>query len=232
VDPTVLSNVPVTLSVDELARRLHVRDGSPQRPELTELVEQAVEVARPKALGGIAYVDERGDDFVVLDGVRFDSRVLAVNLSQTHRVFPFVATCGVELDAWAAGLDDFLHRCWSEAIREAALRCAIAAAMEWVDGAYKPGQTARMNPGSLSDWPIQQQVPLFRLLGDVEGRIGVRLTESMLMIPSKSVSGIRFGTTEAFESCMLCPRAECPGRRSPYDPDLYAQRFARSGAAR
>ena len=141
----------------------------------------------------IAYVEERGEDFVVIDGVRFDSRVLAVNLAQTHRVFPFVATSGVELDVWAASLDDFLHRYWSEAIREAALRLAIAAMNDWVERHYQPGQTARMNRVArrLAD---PAAGPLFRLIGDVEARIGVQLTESMLMVPSKSVSGIRFGT--------------------------------------
>jgi hypothetical protein len=232
LETIVLADIPVALSVDDIARRLHVRPDSPQHAELTQLVEEASQAARPKAIGGIAYVDERGEDHVVLDGVRFDSRVLAVNLTQTGRVFPYVATCGVEVDAWAAGLDDFLHRFWSEAIREAALRLAITAMFSWVDDTFAPGQTARMNPGSLADWPIEQQAPLFRLLGDVEGAVGVTLTDSMLMIPSKSVSGIRYGTGDSFESCMLCPREACPGRRAPYDPELYEQRYGVAGGVK
>ena len=55
--------------------------------------------------------------------------------------------------------------------------------------------------------------------------IGVKLTESYLMEPNKSVSGIRFPTEERFESCMLCPRQDCPGRRSAYDPELYDQKY-------
>ncbi len=227
-----LADVRVELSLDDLATRLHVRAGSAQYPELAQLVEDAAKAARPKAIGGIAYVDERGDDFVVIDGVRFDSRVLAVNLAQTGRVFPFVATSGLELDIWADGMDDFLYRYWSEAIREAALRAAIAAINDWVDDSFRPGKTARMNPGSLADWPIQQQLPLFRLLGDVEGATGVRLTDGLLMVPSKSVSGIRYGTGDSFESCMLCPREACPNRRAPYDPELYAKRYGPTAAAK
>ena len=82
-----------------------------------------------------------------------------------------------------------------------------------------------MNPGSLPDWPIQQQRPLFQLLGDPNTAIGVELTASYLMEPNKSVSGIRFPTEERFESCMLCPRQDCPGRRSAYDPELYDQKY-------
>ena len=42
----------------------------------------------------------------------------------------------------------------------------------------------------MADWPIEEQQPLFRLLGDTERAVGVRLTDSMLMVPTKSVSGI------------------------------------------
>ena len=36
------------------------------------------------------------EDSVVVDGITFKSRVLRVNLEQTHRVFPYLATCGTE----------------------------------------------------------------------------------------------------------------------------------------
>ena len=47
-----------------------------------------------------------------------------------------------------------------------------------------------MSPGSLKDWPLEEQSPLFLLLGYVASSIRVRLNESLLMIPRKSVSGI------------------------------------------
>jgi hypothetical protein len=77
-----------------------------------------------------------------------------------------------------------------------------------------------MSPGSLADWPITQQEELFSIFGNVEDLIGVKLTESFLMVPLKSVSGIYFPTEIEFVSCQLCPREVCSGRRAPYDPDL------------
>jgi hypothetical protein len=67
---------------------------------------------------------------------------------------------------------------------------------------------------------------LFGLLGDVEAAVGVRLTESFLMLPNKTVSGLVFPTTTSFASCQLCPRAVCPNRRAPYDAELFAQKYA------
>ena len=82
-----------------------------------------------------------------------------------------------------------------------------------------------MNPGSLEDWPIQQQTQVFELLGDPLRDVGVRLTDSFLMVPIKSVSGIRYPTETSFESCQLCPREKCTGRRAPYDPELWRKRY-------
>ena len=77
-----------------------------------------------------------------------------------------------------------------------------------------------MCPGSLGDWPIEEQRPLFSILEDVKDSIGVRLDETLLMIPSKSVSGIYFPTQVPFFSCQMCPRKDCPSRRTKYDKKL------------
>ncbi len=77
-----------------------------------------------------------------------------------------------------------------------------------------------MSPGSLEDWPITQQRQLFSLFEDPAAQLGVRLTEHMLMVPRKSISGIFFPTEVGFQSCQLCPRKDCPGRRAPYDREL------------
>lgn len=225
MDSVILDDIRARLPLDDLRKRLRIRDDSPWAAELERLVREAGSIARPKAMAGVAYIDERGDDFVVVDGVRFSSRVLAVNLQQTHRVFPHLATCGAELYAWANGIDDVLHRYWADVICEVAMRSARAAVLDYLQERYRPGELSRMGPGSLADWPIEEQVPLFRLLGDTEAAIGVRLTDSLLMVPTKTVSGIFFGGAGSFESCALCPRASCPDRRAPYDPALYDSRY-------
>jgi cobalamin-dependent methionine synthase I len=225
MEPIIINDIPLTLDVRALHKRLHVGPGSAEADELQALVDQAQRIGRPKALGGIAYIDERGDDYVVLDAVRFSSRILAVNMQRAHRAFPYIATCGLELQEWADALSDPVQSYWSEAIREQALGCAAKALDALLDARFSPGHTARMNPGSLTDWPLREQRQLFHLLGDPQAAIGVRLTASLLMIPTKTVSGIRFPTEATFESCQLCPRIACPGRRAPYDPELYDRQY-------
>ncbi|MBM4325017.1 MAG: vitamin B12 dependent methionine synthase, partial [Deltaproteobacteria bacterium] len=80
-----------------------------------------------------------------------------------------------------------------------------------------------MSPGSLPDWPIEEQKPLFSLFKGAENSIGVRLTENMLMIPRKTVSGIFFPSEVTFYSCQLCQREKCDGRKAKYSEDLARQ---------
>jgi hypothetical protein len=225
METVVLDQIRYRGDMVSLGRRLRIGQDSGDLSELEQLVEEVEAFARPKALHAVGYIEERGDEHVVIDGITFTSRILRVNLEQAHRAFLYVATCGMELEEWARSLTDLLHRYWAEAIQEAALREATQALQQDLVERYRPGKTSAMAPGSLGEWPLSEQRPLFAALGDVEGAIGVRLSDSLLMVPAKSVSGIRFPTTESFESCQLCPRPGCPGRRAPYDQTLYERRY-------
>jgi hypothetical protein len=221
MDAVVLNDIRSQLDLEGLKKRLRVRDGGGYADRFARLVQEAQAIARPRALYGVAYVDSRGESNVVIDGTRFDSRVLRVNLEKVHRVFPFLVTCGTELHEWAAAQEDILQRYYADEIAEAALRQALGVLREHLNERYRLGRTSTMSPGSLPDWPIQAQRPLFALFGDTERLLGVRLTDSLLMVPSKSVSGIRFPTEQTFASCQLCPREGCPSRQAPYDVALY-----------
>lgn len=226
----VLDDIPLELEPERVMRKARMDPGMGLDDEIAKLVEEAVAVGRPKAMFRLAYPELRDDTTVSVDGVAFSSRVLRVNLDQAKRVFAYVATCGTELDAWAQAKEDPLVQFLADAIKELALGQATRALNHGIVERFRPGPTSAMAPGSLADWPLLQQRPLFQLLGDVAATIGVTLSESCLMIPNKSISGIRFPTQESFESCMLCPRPDCPSRRAPHDPALYQERYAASTA--
>ena len=199
---------------------------APFASEALGLLRDALPIARPKGVYKFATVDPVDDRTVALDGVRFSSRVLRVNLEGRRRAFPFVATCGAELEAWSrAHTRDPMHQFWADAIKELALRCAIEALGKHLVERFRPGERAMMNPGSLEDWPLSEQPRLFSLFGDHIEKIGVRLTESLLMMPVKSVSGVWFETESGFVNCQLCPRADCPNRRAAFDPHAFGRDY-------
>ncbi len=220
----LFGSIPFNTTVEDVLQAMKVRKVSASLTRLaTELVARSLEAARPKALAREAYVDSRSDSAVTIDGHVFTSRVLRQNLDGVERVFPFVATCGVELDAVEVDPSDLMASYCMDTIRMLALNTARRKLEQHLSTVYSTGQLSRMAPGSLQDWPLQEQRPLFALLGNVEAQIGVKLTERMLMVPIKSVSGIYFPTEVRFESCLLCQRANCPGRRAPYDATAAAR---------
>ncbi len=217
----VLDKVPFTVTPEEILDSLQLRRMNDQIKAMAdELVRTAAPLARPAAVYKVSYLGRKGPDTVEIDGIEFTSRVLRVNLDPLNRVFPYVATCGRELEAIEIPGDDLLKRYCLDAIKMSALRAAINYVSEYVQKKYAVGKLSRMNPGSLTDWPIGQQRPLFSLFGDVRKLIGVTLNSSYLMEPLKSTSGIYFPTEITFESCQLCPRGKCSGRRAAYNPEL------------
>ncbi len=220
----VFPHIDFEITVDDVLKAMKVRKVSPSLERITaELVERSLEVAKPKALCRVCYVEDRTDNAVVIEDRTFTSRVLRQNLDGVQRVFPFVATCGTEFEKLMLDRSDIMASYCLDTIMMIAVQQARRHVEAYLKDTYAVGQLSRMAPGSLQDWPLEEQQPLFDLLGDVEQQIGVRLTERFLMIPIKSVSGIFFPTEVRFESCQLCPRLNCPGRRAPHDAGLSAQ---------
>jgi hypothetical protein len=225
MESLILDTVPPQFDLEQLCKTLRVKEGSEHVGRLKRLLAQAQAAAKPKAFYRPAFIDSRTDDRVVIGGIGFTSRVLQVNLEKVHRVFAYVATCGLELDQWSLSFDDVLDKYWVDAIKEMALRTAVQYLHDHLIEQYRLGRISRMNPGSLPDWPLPEQRPLFDLLGNGPGSIGIHLTDSFLMKPIKSVSGIWFPAEESFESCRLCPREPCRGRRAPYDENLFDRKY-------
>jgi hypothetical protein len=225
MNATILDNIPFAVDSEQLARRLGASQDPELRAGLEGLVREAGRVGRPRAIYRACYVESRTEDETVIDGIAFKSRVLTVNFENIHRVFPFVVTCGRELQEWSDSLTDPLLGFQADDVKELALYAAHEYLGRHLDETFGLAKSSHMNPGSLPDWPLPQQYPLFSLLGDVEAAIGVKLTDSFLMLPTKSVSGIRFPTETSFESCQLCPREACPNRRAAWDQKLFEARY-------
>ncbi len=220
----VFRKVDFKITTEDVLRAMKIRKVAPSLERTTAtLVERAMEVARPKALCRVCYVEDRTEDSVTIEDQEFTSRVLRQNLDGIQRVFPFVATCGIELEQLTVDRTDLMTAYCLDTIMMLAVQAARRHVQHFLQDTYSVGQLSRMAPGSLQDWPLQEQGLLFDLLGDVQQQIGVQLTERFLMIPIKSVSGIFFPTEIRFESCQLCSRPNCPGRRAPYDAALSAR---------
>jgi hypothetical protein len=218
----ILDNIQIKLDFEAIRRRLHLKRDS-ELKSLQALVDAAHHIIEPGVLYEVKYIEEKLDNGVVVEGQRLISDVLRKNLDQVERVFPFVITIGNKLAEKLDACDDILEKFYLDTIGNVALTQVRKALNNHLKQKYALEKTAFMAPGSLPNWPIEQQKPLFELFDDVQASIGVKLTDSLLMLPAKSVSGIYFPTETSFFSCQLCPRERCDSRKAKYSEKLAAE---------
>jgi hypothetical protein len=223
MDPIIIDKIAFKPDYKKIAGELNIKPGSSRESNLNQLIDEAVRIARPKAMYKIVTVEVLQDAQVLLDKQPFNSRILCINLREVHRAFPYIITSGIELYQWKNTIEDPFTGYLVDTITSFVLGETRDMMMSHLSDQYGLGKIATMNPGSLEDWPLQAQIPLFALLGDPQEAIGVSLTESLLMIPRQTVSGILFETDTDFVNCQLCPRENCTHRRVPFDPEKRSQ---------
>jgi hypothetical protein len=217
------TEIPFALNTNQLFEYLRIEPGTDRAKEFEDLVNEVRKIGKPKALYKASFIDEKGEETITLDGVTFTSLALRKNLDSIERVFPYVATCGTEIDDIEIGQGDLQKKIWISFLKGSLLQASMQFLREHLTKRYGVSNLSSMNPGSgdASVWPFEQQRELFSMCGDVEVLIGVRLTKSLVLVPDMSVAGILFPTDADFQSCQLCHRENCHFRRAPFDRELW-----------
>ena len=159
---------------------------------LGELYEECLEIymntAQLKAVVRESVVAFRGDDETVFSFGSVKSEALRKNLEGCKRAFVFAATAGAEVDrvmkrlALTSEAEAMVYGC----IASSGVEC-------WCDYinaelAKKHKLKPRFSPG-YGGVSLEVQKDIFEFL-DVQRKIGVSLTESLMMVPVKSVTAI------------------------------------------
>lgn len=179
---------------------------------------------KPKLVYSVEKLAGTGKSSVSLqNGITIRSAKIGKAFKECSAVFCFAATLGEPLDQVVeelagkgkvsdASIVDAMGSAATEHIIEQFHRDAEANCR-----AGGMGVTLRFSPG-YCDWAITEQEKLFSLL-DVD-RIGLELTDSSLMTPRKSVSGV-FGLTKKrtaallpYNPCSRCNKTDCRARRT------------------
>lgn len=160
-------------------------------------------------------------DRIYTEGFSTESKSLLKNLAGCEKVIIFAATLGT-------GVDHLIRR--YEKIQMSRAVVLQAAAAAWIEEfcnrknrmlkeAYeKEGWflRPRFSPG-YGDFPLECQQSILTVL-EAGKRIGLTLTDSMLMAPSKSVSAVigvgRQPVNCRLEGCESCDKSDCQFRRS------------------
>jgi hypothetical protein len=141
-------------------------------------------------------------------------KIIFHQLKHSEQVALFVCTAGVGIEKWSKQmmanndpLKGFIADIMGGVVVEAAIdKIQQSLSNDMKDKGLKI--TNRYSPGYCG-WPTVEQHKLFALLPDT---LGIRLTESALMQPVKSVSGIiGIGANVQFNpyTCRICEATQC-----------------------
>ena len=226
METIIKKDIPFEIKFDNFLERIKLNKDYQDIDTVKQYLKEANEIGKPKAMYREVYINDRGDDYIIAEDQKFESKIMRVNLEDVYKVLLYVITCGQELEKWAKEKEaDMLEGYWLSMLQEAVLEQALEYVMNEIEKKYIPGLSSRMNPGSLVDWSITEQEKLFKLLGNPKKEIGVHLTDSSLMVPTKSVSGLVYPAEKDFENCQVCPREDCPNRSAPYQPELLEEKY-------
>ena len=185
-------------------------------------IRKAYEFIKPVAYYTIKPITGVGNSRISsVDGLLFTSRKLAQVFSHCNKAAIFVVTIGESLEQEVSRLtkEGLILRA---SVLDAVGSVAVEKVADWLESVIKNiaasnGDKAswRYSPG-YCDWDITQQKELFRGLDSKS--TGVNLTDTCLMVPRKSISGIigMGKSCNTFSACRFCSRKNCPNRREEF----------------
>ncbi|MBN2334723.1 hypothetical protein JXL21_04130 [Candidatus Bathyarchaeota archaeon] len=218
----IIADIPVKLDIEAVLRSLKIsRDTPYATKKIRELIETITPIMRPKAVYKRCNVEATTSQTVSIDGRTFNSRVLAKNLADQKQCYPYIVTAGEELEQ--ISIPNAYSLMLLDLVKNVVVEQAYQYTKQRIVEKHGVEHITRMSPGHLDDWQLDQQRPLFDLIGSEIEKIGVSLTDSYLMLPPKTISGIFFTSETGFQSCQICTQARCMGRRAPYDPEIAKQ---------
>jgi len=213
------SNMMLEYDVEELVRFCHIDCMRDKAREVEAVIDESYRLIDPKAVYKTVKISEvKGGRLVLEGGSVFESKLLAEKFKCTPEIAVYVLTIGPALERRVSELAS--RELFKSFIMDCVGTYALRQVFDIVRKDFQPdgeGQLSKFSPGSTAYWDLRQQRVLFDVLGaeEVENVTGVRLNESYIMIPRKSVSGVMGNTEEQFQECQICKR-RCEYRRAPF----------------
>ncbi|HZK24454.1 MAG TPA: hypothetical protein VFC74_03605 [Oscillospiraceae bacterium] len=221
MDRIVFDYIPIKFDTEEVLKFNKIRPNSSFREVFIEALSIAEKHLRCKAVLKWVNIEAIVGKTTTIDGVNFQSKVMADNLQDVKKAFLFVMTVGAEIDECKEIEENTLR----DMIKGTALGYIHKFVLEYITEHFGYQDLAMMTPGSLPDWPIINNDDLFAMIGNVTEDIGVSLNKHHYMQPYNSSSGIIFSSSTGYVNCTLCKNLDCIGRHAPFDQAEYNRLF-------
>lgn len=186
----IFNPVPFEITMETLNDALKLRNRKRLLNQAQTLLDQTNAVAVPKALVIPGSVDKKTETQIVINGAAFTSPKLMANLDEGDDLYAYIATCGAEIDAYAASLTDQMDLFMIDGIMNLLVGAGKAFVSEQVGSAAGWPDIYDYVPGMGEAWPKDEQVKLFNLFGSYPAEIGVSMEDAAFVLPRRSTIGI------------------------------------------
>ena len=186
----IFNPIPFEITMDTLNDALKLRNRKRLLNQAQILLDQTNAAAVPKALVISGSVDEKTETRIVINGAAFTSPKLMANLDEGDDLYAYIATCGTEIDAYAASLTDQMDLFMMDGIMNLLVGAGKAFVSKQVGSAASWPDIYDYVPGAGEAWPKEEQVKLFNLFGGYPAEIGVSMEDAAFVLPRRSTIGI------------------------------------------
>ncbi|RQV98001.1 hypothetical protein EH221_02875, partial [bacterium] len=161
-------SIPVQVDYDECLKKIYPDRLPPKDDLLKTIVIEIQAIIQPQSIFRLAWIESVEPEGVVIDRIRFESPLLPKTLHEICLVLPYIITLGQKLDDKISAADNLLEQFYIDQIGNLLLRKCGIYLESYLKNSYKIQQLSSISPGSLTDWPIEEQKPLFSLFGDTQ----------------------------------------------------------------
>jgi len=208
--------------LEALCMRLHCED---MESELfiraMELLEEARPLLKPAFAIKELSLGLASENGIAIDDQFFNSKIVANKLKNEKNAFSYIATCGREISKYIENTEDALDQYILDQIAYLAYLQAMNQMTQESESKLGIKRQIRLCPGSIIDWSVADVKKIFALMDGLYQNLDVSVLSSGLIDPLKSTSGVFYASDEEFESCAICPRANCETRQMEFNEELH-----------
>lgn len=219
METKLIEHIEVHVTKEDVLRKMGMPTDHRFGSAIAEVIEEYKPLANGKLLYGEARIEARTEDTITIGGVVFTGKDLVDALQNVDVVYPYICTCGREINDAAMNCKDLVKMFYLDNIAHFYLLEPSVVLSDILDNQIGH-RTTNMTPGSFENWGLDQNIPIFKLLNNGEG-LDISLNDNGIMYPAKSVAGIRFATVDCEKKCSICRKRDCKDRVEDFSRVVY-----------
>lgn len=204
-----IKELSVDINIQLLMKKMKLDLDSPVYHEYLNAMDILNERIKPMAIVKACSVEAVSKHMVFIDGIKYKSKTLHYLLKDQQRVFLYLLTIG-EMPTDLHHIEQY----FINSLKLPMMYGAMKHLKQVVKKEYHFDKIGIVNPGLITDWPIQESKTIFDSLGQGPEQIGMRMSNNFVMRPVYSSSGILFEDFQNYCDCAVCGIDGCIAREA------------------